>query len=207
MKKTLLLVALICPLIAFSNPTTHPALPNVIVKFSPQHMVRSGLWLSGEFFNEKHSMSNQLSLEAIYAKPVGSRIGITESSGFTAEYMFKFYSGRMHVQKTMQKEFVKGVYVGLFGQAGSYNQKDRQLLQGKESITTIKSSTFYPGFILGTQQSIGESFFIDIYLGAGMRVSKPTITSDNPNYDLSNMYFLYNNGVFPKIGMSFGFGF
>jgi hypothetical protein len=105
---------------------------------------------------------------------------------------------------------VKGFYIGLFGQAGSYMQKSRNNDFGSFGGITyeakVKTTTFYPGFLFGIQQSIGESSYLDMYFGAGMHIANQDIQSPVPYSPDNSFYFLYNNGVLPKIGLSIGFG-
>lgn len=185
-----------------AKQTNGSDLPTVIFKFSPQHMIRSGMWLSAEIFNQQHSASNQISLEGIYSKPVDNTFGLIESTGFTAEYMFRYYTDRLHIQKNLKKEYVKGFYVGLFGQAGSYSQKSNY----SGAVVQTKSTTFYPGFIFGLQQSIADRVYLDFYLGAGMHISNRTVDPSGTSYRPDNAYMIYTNGILPKVGLSLGIG-
>lgn len=185
-------------------------LPNYIFKFSPQHMIRNGMWLSGEFFNDRHSTSHNIGIEAMYSEATGRTSGVLKSSGFTAEYMFRYYPGRLHVQQTLNKEYVKGFYVGFFGQAGSYNLTTSNYYSSSSGNykTNVRSAVYYPGFILGMQQALGESIYLDLYIGAGMHISNiGQVTSPVSDYNISNYYFIYTNGILPKVGLSLGVGF
>jgi hypothetical protein len=193
-------------------------LPQVIFKFSPQHLIRGGLWMTGEIFNEQRKMSSNISLEALYSRPnPGNRSsGIYNSNGFTLEYMFRYYPSRLHVEKGISTDRISGFYTGFFAQAGNYIQDVRYYNYFSSSSTNnlktnqIKTTSFYPGFIFGKQFSLGENIFMDLYVGAGMRIANTSLKTDDPDYyydDSPGPYFIYHNGVLPKAGLSIGMGF
>ncbi|MBL7811602.1 MAG: hypothetical protein JNL57_05220 [Bacteroidetes bacterium] len=192
-------------------------LPNVIIKFSPQHLIRGGLWMSGELFNEKKQASNQIGIEMLYGKanPGNDKYGIYQTSGFTFEYAFKYYPNRLRVEKKLSGERIGGFYTGFFAQAGSVNQKVRYdrytgFPPSNQKISNeIKTTSFYPGFILGKTQSLGESLYIDVFIGAGVRMANTTLKTDDGDYafdDSPEVYGFYRNGVMPKIGFTLGIG-
>ena len=193
-------------------------LPKTILKFSPQHLIRGGLWISGEFFNSDYKNAHQLSLEFMYRQPNSVGYGVTKGTGITGEYAFKHYLNRLHIEKTLGgKENINGYYVGVFAQGGYYKEQSRYYDYGSsfpaqttEKINEVTTTAVYPGFIIGRQQSLGESFFVDFYVGAGMRVSESKVKTPDANFDYKqspDAYFLYHSGLLPKIGMSIGFGF
>lgn len=158
-------------------------------------------------------MAHQVSLEAIYREPAGQNYGVYKSTGVTFEYMFKYYPSRMHVEKKNNKERISGFYTGVFAQAGSYTQLSSYTVYtgsfpnpNTKMKNELRTTAFYPGFVFGRQQSIGESMYIDFYIGAGMRIANPVLTTEDPNFDYSDGIFINNSGVMPKIGMTIGIG-
>jgi hypothetical protein len=204
---------------AVAQPKTDMQIPSTILKFSPQHLIRGGLWMTGEFVGADQKRSHQLSAEIMYRQPNENYDGIIKGVGFTAEYQFKYYLNRFHIEKTLSgKQSASGYYVGVFGQFGHYDEKSRYTIyqsnppsyNNEERTNEVKTTAVYPGFVIGLQKSLGESFYIDLYAGAGMRVSESLIKiqDDNFNYRQSpGAYFIYRNGLLPKIGMSIGLGF
>ena len=216
-----LLSAAIAGSTAFSQPKSDMQIPSTILKFSPQHLIRGGLWMSGEFINQDQKKAHQLGLEIMYRQPTDNYNGITKGIGFTAEYQFKYYLNRFHVEKSLTgKQSANGYYVGMFGQFGQYDEKSRytsfvtgnppQQSSYVEKTNEVKTTAVYPGFVIGLQKSLGESFYVDFYAGAGMRVSNSTVKIDDPSFDYKQSpgaYFIYHNGLLPKIGMTIGVGF
>lgn len=190
-------------------------IPEVIFKFSPQHLIRGGLWISSEFLNKNHSAGNQICLEAMYRRPSpgSNRTGIYEASGITLDYSFKYYVNKLAVERSLGQERIGGYYVGFFAQTGQYKEKVRYNNPPSFSnLTTnvITTQAFYPGFLFGKQFSIGEGFYVDLTVGAGIRLADSKLETTDPEYDFNDSpppYFIYHNGLLPKIGLSLGFGF
>lgn len=221
MKKLLsgLFIAL-CSSAAFGQVKTTKVIPNTIIKFSPQHLVRGGLWLSAELQNNEHRAGHQFSLEFMYRQPNSgyNDYGIYEATGFTGEYMAKYYLNRMHVEKSLGRERVGGYYAAVFAQFGSYNEKVKYYSYDnnvwppvqRDVNNTIKTSAIYPGFVFGKQMSLGEGFFIDMHLGAGIRKVDVSLATADPDYkfnDSPDGFFIDFGGLLPKAGFSLGFGF
>jgi hypothetical protein len=201
-----------------AQPNSDMQIPRNILKFSPQHLIRGGLWMSGEIINKDLKKAHQLSVEVMYRQPNERYTGVIKGVGFTAEYQYKYYVNRFHIEKSLTgKQSANGYYVGFFGQYGQYNERSRYIVyqqnapyNGEERTNDVNTTSIYPGFVIGLQKSIGESFYIDFYAGAGMRASNSTIKTkdDSFNYRQSpGAYFIYNNGLLPKVGMSLGVGF
>ncbi|MFN4913881.1 MAG: hypothetical protein ACK5FT_01060 [Sphingomonadales bacterium] len=218
MKKIIfLLSAVLTGSTAFSQPKADMQIPSTILKFSPQHLIRGGLWMTGEFVGKDQKKAHQLSLEIMYRQPTDNYNGITKGVGFTAEYQYKYYLNRFHIEKSLSgKQTANGYYVGIFGQYGQYDEKSRYTIYNpnppynEERTNEVKTTAVYPGFVLGLQRSIGESFYIDLYAGAGMRISNSTVKNEDPSFDYKQSpgaYFIYHGGLLPKIGMSIGVGF
>jgi len=192
--------------------------PSTILKFSPQHLIRGGLWITGEFVNADKKKAHQLSLEVMYRQPTDNYNGVTKGVGFTAEYQFKYYLNRFHIEKSLTgKQSANGYYVGMFGQFGQYDEKSRYYIynsnppyNNEEKTNQVKTTAVYPGFVIGLQKSLGESFYVDFFAGAGMRVSNSAVKNDDPSFDYKQSpaaYFIYHNGLLPKVGMTIGVGF
>jgi len=179
--------------------------PKVILKFSPQHLIRNGLWISGEFFNSDFRISHQLSLEGVYAEPY-NRNGKEKMSGYTAEYMLRYFPNKMK-RFVEPHEVTKGLYGAFFCQAGSYTQSETTTTTGSITYKSeMKAVTFYPGFVLGFEQRIRDGLFIDIYAGAGMhKVSTDISTNRSTNPD-TRYFGIFSGGVLPKVGLSIGIG-
>ncbi len=219
MKKIIfLLSAAVAISTAFSQPKADMQVPSTILKFSPQHLIRGGLWMTGEFINKDQKKAHQLSLEVMYREPTDNYNGITRGVGFTAEYQFKYYLNRFHIEKSLTgTQTATGYYIGMFGQFGQYNERSRYTIYQPWPISTneertndVKTTAVYPGFVIGLQKSLGESFYVDFYAGAGMRVSNSTVKKDDPSFDYKQSpeaYFIYHNGLLPKVGMTIGVGF
>jgi hypothetical protein len=219
MKKIVfLLSAAMAVLSAFAQPKTDMQVPSTILKFSPQHLIRGGLWMTGEFIGEDQKKAHQFGLEVMYRQPNDIYTGIIKGLGFTAEYQFKYYLNRFHIEKTLTgKQSANGYYVGIFGQFGQYDEKSSYTVyqqnppyNNEERTNEVKTTAVYPGFVIGLQKSLGESFYVDFYAGAGMRVSNSTVKIDDPSFDYKQSpggYFIYHNGLLPKVGMSIGVGF
>lgn len=219
MKKLLFTVSALCSALALhSQPIQKSDVPEVIFKFSPQHLIRGGLWLTGEFLNKEHSAGNQISIEAMYRRPSpgSNNTGILEASGITIDYAFKYYINKLRVEKSLGSNRVGGYYVGMFAQGGSYKEKVRYEIQN--SITwpavyrnnTVSTQSVYPGFIFGKQLSLGEGFYVDLCIGAGIRLANTTLQTADPDYDFNDSpppYFIYHRGLLPKAGLSLGIGF
>lgn len=175
--------------------------------------------MSGEFLNNDKRKAHQLSVEAMYRQPTDNYSGVTKGIGFTMEYMYKYYMSRFHVEKSITgKQTASGYYAGIFGQFGYYDEKSREYVylpnppMGNSEEKTGQSTTtaVYPGFVIGFQKSLGESFYVDVFAGAGMRVSESKVQSAYEDYNYKQSpagYFIYHNGLLPKVGMSLGFGF
>ena len=115
------------------------------------------------------------------------------------------------------KQNANGYYVGFFGQYGQYSEKSRYIFyqqsppfNNEERTNEVNTTAVYPGFVIGLQKSIGESFYVDFYAGAGMRISNSAIKKEDPSFNYRQSpgaYFIYHNGLLPKVGMSLGVGF
>jgi len=221
MKKILFTGIAICLAATVSaQPKEKTQLPSTIIRFSPQHLIRGGLWMTGEFLNSDHRVGHQFSLEVMYRRPNPSsdNYGIYNATGFTGEYMLKYYLQRLHIEQRMGRDRVGGYYTGFFAQAGSYTEKVRYSRYDNgvfppvqtDIDNTIQTTAFYPGFIFGKQFSLGEGFFIDLHAGAGIRVANTSLKNADPDYDFNDSpagFFIYHNGLLPKAGFSIGFGF
>lgn len=218
MKKIIFILnAVLAGTAAFAQPKSDMQIPSTILKFSPQHLIRGGLWMTGEFVGKDQKKAHQLSLEIMYRQPTDNYNGITKGVGFTAEYQYKYYLNRFHVEKSLTgKQTANGYYVGIFGQYGQYDEKSKYSVSlsgppySVERNNEVTTTAVYPGFVIGLQKSIGESFYVDFYAGAGMRVSNSTVKKEDPSFDYKQSpgaYFIYHNGLLPKIGMSIGVGF
>jgi hypothetical protein len=76
--------------------------------------------MSGEFLNKDLKRSHQISVETMYRQP-NNEYGITKGIGITAEYMFKYYLSKFHIEKSITgMQTVNGYYVGIFGQYGYF---------------------------------------------------------------------------------------
>jgi hypothetical protein len=155
-------------------------------------------------------------MEAMYRRPSpgNNYTGIYEVSGFTLDYAYKHYINKLKVEKTLGKERVSGYYVGIFAQLGNYNQKVKYyeggMFNGNIVDNSINTQSVYPGFLFGKQFSLGEGFFIDLSVGAGIRLANTELKTADPSYEFNDSpegYFIYYNGLLPKVGMSLGFGF
>jgi len=206
---------------AIAQPVKDMQVPTSILKFSPQHLIRGGLWMTGEFIGKDQKKAHQLSLEIMYRQPNDNHNNVDKGVGFTGEYQFKYYLDRFHIEKSLSgRQSANGYYVGMFGQFGQYNEKSSYTYYDYDPVTQqtknisksneVKTTAVYPGFVIGLQKSLGESFYIDFYAGAGMRVSNSTIKKEDASFDYKQSpgaYFLYHNGLLPKVGMSIGVGF
>jgi hypothetical protein len=219
MKKFIIVLSfLVSGSAAFSQTKTDMLIPGTILKFSPQHLIRGGLWMSGEFLNNDKRKAHQISMEVMYRQPTDNYSGVIKGAGTTMEYMYKYYLSRFHVEKSITgKQTASGYYVGVFGQLGYYDEKSRHYTymsgppyNSEEKTGRVITTAAYPGFVIGLQKSLGESFYMDIYAGAGMRISDSKIQSSDDGFDYKQSpgaYFIYHNGLLPKIGLSLGFGF
>jgi hypothetical protein len=219
MKKIIFILnAVLAGTAVFAQPNSDMQVPSTILKFSPQHLIRGGLWMTGEFVGKDQKKAHQLSLEVMYRQPTDNYNGITKGVGFTAEYQYKYYLNRFHIEKSLSgRQSANGYYVGIFGQYGQYDEKSKYTVYqsgppytNEERTNEVKTTAVYPGFVIGLQKSIGESFYVDFYAGAGMRVSNSTVKKEDPSFDYKQSpgaYFIYHNGLLPKIGMSIGVGF
>ena len=222
MKSRLLLIALFIPCFWANAQKYTMDLPKVIIKFSPQHILRSGLWLSGEIFDERHKMSNQISAEMLYKKANSFEqeevTGVFETTGFTFEYMFRYFPGKLRIEKRLNSENVGGFYTGFFAQAGNYTDKVGFYNEpvwpdpAKYEATTVKTTGFYFGVLIGKQMSINEYMYVDMFLGAGLRAASSSLKAENKDFpweELRNRSYrgIYQNGILPKAGLTFGIGF
>lgn len=220
--KSRLFLALLLPCFWANAQNRSMDLPKVIIKFSPQHILRSGLWMSGEIFDERHKMSNQISAEMLYKKANSFEqnevVGLFESTGFTFEYMFRYFPGKLRIEKRLSSENVGGFYTGFFAQAGNYTDKVGFYHPGvwpdpaKYDIGTVKTTAFYFGVLIGKEMSINEFMYIDLFLGAGLRAANSTLKEEKADFnwnDLADRSYrgIYQNGIFPKAGITFGIGF
>jgi hypothetical protein len=195
----------------FAQPKSDMQIPRNIIKFSPQHLIRGGLWMSGEFLNKDLKRSHQISVETMYRQP-NNEYGITKGIGITAEYMFKYYLSKFHIEKSITgMQTVNGYYVGIFGQYGYFDETSRYTNRNNvESMNQVTTTVMYPGFVIGFQKSLGESFYADFYAGAGMRITDYSVKNEADGFSYRQSpgaYFIYNSGLLPKIGMTLGFGF
>jgi hypothetical protein len=84
------------------------------------------------------------------------------------------------------------------------------MFNGNIVDNSINTQSVYPGFLFGKQFSLGEGFFIDLSVGAGIRLANTELKTADPSYEFNDSpegYFIYYNGLLPKVGMSLGFGF
>lgn len=223
MKKTFFIFgAMLAVTSAFSQSKSDMQIPSTILKFSPQHLIRGGLWMSSEFVNKDQKRSHQLSAEIMYRQPTDNYSGVTKGVGFTLEYMYKYYLSKFHIEKSLSgRQSANGYYVGMFGQLGYYDEKSRYYIYNPpsgpggngtsiEKTNQVITTAVYPGFVIGFQKSLGESFYLDLYAGAGMRVAESKVKTQDDYFDYKQSpggYFIYRNGLLPKLGMSLGFGF
>lgn len=184
--------------------------PTALFKFSPQHLFANSLGISAEFFNENHKLSNQISLLMKY------REGFNDgSSGFGFEYMVKAYPGRFKTEKRLGVEKVAGYYAGFFAQGFVFNDHQMESLQTPnppyyvEQKAEVRNSGFYGGFTMGRQVSLGEHFYIDMFLGAGIRIASSNANFNNTSLERDLKEFLSPgySGIMPKMGISIGIGF
>lgn len=209
---------LLSALTLHSQPAPKTDLPEVIFKFSPQHLIRGGLWMSMELLNKEHNKGHQFSIEAMYRRPTPgtNNTGILDATGITVDYAFKFYVNKLRVEKSLGQNRIGGYYVGMFAQGGSYKEKVRYEIQNSTTWpavyrnNTVSTQSVYPGFIFGKQLSLGEGFFVDLCIGAGMRLANTSLQTADPDYDFNDSpppYFIYHRGLLPKAGLSLGIGF
>lgn len=186
-------------------------LPTAIFKFSPQHMFLSTLAVSGEMFNEKRIFSNQISLQMKYREGYDN-----SASGFAAEYMFRAYPGKFKVEKKLGVEKAAGYYAGFFAQGFSFTEKDMEYIDYpnpnptyEEKEVVLKNSGIYGGFVFGRQISIGDYFYADFYLGAGIRMANASVNYEETYLERDSKEFFRSgySGMLPKMGFSFGIGF
>lgn len=197
-------------------------LPRVIIKFSPQHMFVNTLHGSVELFNDDMRMSHNLSLLVRYKPSDPADYYATRSSGAAIEYMAKFYPNKFKVVKKLGSEKPMGMYGGMFVQAGSY--KDRGVAQLYDPITfqyldkdvEVTHTPFNLGFAMGKQLMVNDFMYVDMHVGAGLRVSrsKSDTYEELPPSGRKRYEFLGStgfpmhgfSGILPRVGFTVGIG-
>jgi len=197
-------------------------LPRTILKFSPQHMFISTLQAGAELFNEEMRFSHTLNLLVRY-KPVNpSDYDEKSSSGASIEYMAKVYPGKFKVVKRLGTETPMGMYGGFFAQAGSYTDKgvvekyDPTTFTYRVTDAKVTHTPFYFGFVIGRQVVISDFMYVDMHLGAGMRVSNSSADTYEVNSRTGRKRYEYLgstefplhgfSGIMPKLGFTVGIG-
>lgn len=196
-------------------------LPRVIIKFSPQHMFVNTLHGSVELFNDDMRMSHNLSLLVRYKPSDPADYYATRSSGAAIEYMAKFYPNKFKVVKKLGSEKPMGMYGGMFVQAGSFKDKgvvqiyDPKTFQYTDQDVQVSHTPFYFGFAMGRQLMVNDFMYVDMHVGAGLRVSNSSsdtyeeLPSGRKQYKyLETTSFPMHgfSGILPRVGFTVGIG-
>ena len=196
-------------------------LPRVIIKFSPQHMFVNTLHGSVELFNDDMRMSHNISLLVRYKPSDPADYLATRSSGAAIEYMAKFYPNKFKVVKKLGSEKPMGMYGGMFVQAGSYTDKgivqiyNPVTFQYTDQDVKVSHTPFYFGFALGKQLMVNDFMYVDMHVGAGLRVSNSNsetyevLPSGRKQYQyLETTAFPMHgfSGILPRVGFTVGIG-
>ena len=224
MKKILLLTCLVLSSISYGQRTKFKKLPKAIVKVSPQNLVRSGLKVGAEFFNERHRFSNEVMFEIIsknnnvFDNEEG--LGKLKTSGFLIDYSFRYYLEGLSIKKTLISEKVGGYYMGFGVQAGSYTETHGLLYESnqmnprniKYSQLEVTSTMYNMAVTGGFIKEIASRVYLDLFFGVGIQSGSNKLSESDVSKETvevmvnSGTLSPYDRGVIPKIGFKIGVG-
>lgn len=223
MKRLLILSSALCAaLTATAQKSQYSGpLPRTIIKFSPQHLFVNTLHGGAEIFNDDMRLSHNFSLLARYKPANPEDMDGRSSTGVAVEYMARFYPNKFKVVKKLGSETPMGMYGGFFAQAGSYTDKgtietyDPNTFQYDLKDVKVTHTPFNIGFVLGRQMVVSDFIYVDMHLGAGLRVSNSKTDTyeiarngrKDYNYLNSTAFPLHGfSGILPRMGFSIGLG-
>jgi hypothetical protein len=223
MKRLLILSGAMCAaFVATAQKSQYSGpLPRTIIKFSPQHLFVNTLHGGAELFNDDMRLSHNISLLMRYKPADPEDMDGRSSTGVAVEYMARFYPNKFKVVKKLGSEQPMGMYGGFFAQAGSYTDKaiietyDPATFQYTEKDVRVTHTPFNIGFVLGKQMVMSDFIYIDMHLGAGLRVSNSKTDTyeivrngrKQYNYLNSTAFPLHGfSGILPRLGFTVGLG-
>lgn len=196
-------------------------LPRTIIKFSPQHLFVNTLQGGVELFNSDMRMSHNIHVLALFDPADPEDYFETSSTGIALEYMAKIYPNKFKVIKKPGSETPMGMYGGFFAQAGSYTDKgvsetyDPINFQYTQKDVKVSHTPFNIGFVFGRQMVVSDFIYVDMHLGAGLRVgNSKTDTYEITNSGRKRYNYLGStsfprhgySGIMPRVGFSVGIG-
>lgn len=191
-----------------------------ILKISPFHFFDNSFCLAGEFF------LSPIYKNSLLVTVVGSFQDQVQKSdkGFSIEFGGRYYPIGFNADTSIwYRNQSSGFYMGYGAQFGMNEYKTNQSfydynnLVGSKTIDytqTRKSMWVTPYICFGYQLTIFEAFFLDIFVGGGVKlnqVDKSTFPNmagfDLENEQNPNIFNRYYKGILPKLGFTIGMGF
>lgn len=193
-----------------------------VFKLAPFHFTQNTLKVGIENFNIDRSNST-----SFY---VGVRTNSNASEdvyndngydGLLGEIQLKKYVSPIKAYTSKRNNTYKqGIYVGVFGQGGTYKGDHTYTEFNYDPITMTSTNINYKysenvsnaalGFTLGVQRVLWDILFVDVYVGGGMQVAKTStsgqIPPDNLFYNYHTPFDPTYKGIIPKIGIQIGIG-
>lgn len=146
----------------------------------------------------------------------------SSQKGFNIEIEKRFYVPYLKDYKKPKNDNINryGFYISPYVQVESQSQKFQsnyyntfdpikqvQITPGVlvENSGSSKIFAITPGFTIGTQTSLWDVAYLDLFLGAGLRIldNNPTVNFHSYNYS-SNSNSYNTRGIVPKIGFAVG---
>jgi hypothetical protein len=190
------------------------------ISFVPTYIFRSTLQIGIQRFNKYQDRSFVL-----YGGITGLSNEFLKESGYTAEAQYRFYVKRFKVQTNFnEKSYQQGIYVGAWARGEQFEQnydyKDVSYFDngGRENFLTYKGirniDALSGGIQFGFQQTFGQHFFIDLYVGGGYRAANVETQTEIQSTEKTQHQEIirWHNGIFdrtyqgvlPRAGLSFG---
>lgn len=176
------------------------------ISFVPTYIFRSTLQIGIQRFNKYQDRSFVL-----YGGITGLSSEFLKENGYTAEAQYRFYVKRFKVRTNFnEKSYQQGIYVGIWVRGEQFEQNyDYENVSyfentGREIILTYKGTrntqALSAGIQFGFQQTFAEHFFIDLYVGGGVRSANIDIQTENQNTDKiqHSDIIRWHNGIFDR---------
>ena len=175
-----------------------------IVKISPFHFASSTFLMRYErMFNEQ---KNSFMISAGLHSRENSWNQSSNSFGFEEELQFRVYVIEPSDMSAGARNFFffKGLYAGpyLFHRYREQDVSTWDWIAQENIISREQINEISGGVVLGAQIALGNRFFVDMWVGGGVKKSFG-VTSQSFFPDITQPGF---NGVHPKIGLDIGIG-
>ena len=222
MKKATLLLLVALNLEFVSAQDTPLEIPGTLFKIAPQNFIDNTLKVGAEAFSKNKKYSYTVYFSASYSYTESNQNNYYYPAGFGGEFQFRKYIAPLSLNTTRRgKEYLQGIYVGLYAQGGKYETQDSQLAFIFDPNTSVQTPVTYTkqeditsiggGFTIGFHRTLWKVLYFDVYLGGGLQGGDiiKTYTPDIPPepYGFYEYYDIFDpryHGVMPKFGLHIG---